>query len=140
MIRQLRVNHTALKVLLTLPTMASIAIAVAGGPVAAADYQVAFPTSPADVTQPATGVLMNPAYAKAIARTAYVWGWPMVNMTNRRAAITQAPEPGRLNGVLPAAPRGQIAMLSDYIDPGQTFVTCPNQDVVYGLGFFSLDE
>ena len=31
-------------------------------------------------------------------------------------------------------------MLSDYIDPGQNFVTCPNQDVVYGLGFFSLDE
>ena len=31
-------------------------------------------------------------------------------------------------------------MLFDYIDPGQTFVTCPNQDVVYGLGFFSLDE
>ena len=33
-----------------------------------------------------------------------------------------------------------MGMLSDYIDPGQTFVTCPNQDVVYGLGFFSLDE
>jgi hypothetical protein len=31
-------------------------------------------------------------------------------------------------------------MLADYIDPGQTFVTCPNQDVVYGLAFFSLDE
>ena len=31
-------------------------------------------------------------------------------------------------------------MLSDYIDPGQTFVTCPNQDVVYGLGFFDLNE
>ena len=60
-------------------------------------------------------------------------------MLNRSAAITQAPEPGRLNGVLPVAPHGQVAMLSDYIDPGQTFVTCPNQDVVYGLGFFDLD-
>jgi Protein of unknown function (DUF1254) len=57
-----------------------------------------------------------------------------------RAGITQAPEPGRLNGVLPVAPRGQIGMLSDYIDPGQNFVTCPNQDLVYGLGFFSLDD
>ena len=83
---------------------------------------------------------MHPEYAKAIGRMAYVWGWPMVNQMNRRAAITQAPQPGRLNGVLPAAPRGQIAMLNDYIDPGQNFVTCPNQDVVYGLGFFSLDE
>ena len=30
-------------------------------------------------------------------------------------------------------------MLNDYIDPAETFVTCPNQDVVYGLGFFDLD-
>lgn len=93
-----------------------------------------------NVTEPATGVVMQPDYAKAIAQFAYVWGWPMVNMINRRAAITQAPQPGHLNGVLPVAPRGQIGMLADYIEPSQTFVTCPNQDVVYGLGFFSLDE
>ena len=90
--------------------------------------------------QPATGIVMHPGYAKSIAQLAYVWGWPMVNVINRRAAITQAPQPGHLNGVLPAAPRGQIAMLTDYIEPSETFVTCPNQDVVYGLGFFSLDE
>src|SRR5215468_3098255 len=103
---------------------------------------IASPSSAAvsRITQPARGIVMHPAYAKAEGRMAYIWGWPMVNMLNRRAAITKAPEPGRLNGVLPAAPRGQIAMLSDYIDPGETFVTCPNQDVVYGLGFFSLDE
>jgi hypothetical protein len=83
---------------------------------------------------------MYPEYAKAIGRAAYIWGWPMVNMTNRRATITKAPFPGLLNGVLPAAPRGRIAMLSGYISPAETFVTCPNQDVAYGLGFFSLDE
>jgi hypothetical protein len=92
------------------------------------------------VTQPATGILMTPGYARTIAQTAYVWGWPIVNMLNRNARITQAPYPGLLGGVLPAAPRGQIAMLHDYILPSETFVTCPNQDVVYGLGFFSLDE
>ena len=102
--------------------------------------QVALPTTAAAVTVPAAGVNMNPAYAKAVARVAYIWGWPMVNMLNRESAITKAPEPGRLNGVLPVAPRGQVGMLADYIDPGQTFVTCPNQDVVYGLGFFSLDD
>jgi len=36
--------------------------------------------------------------------------------------------------------RASVTMLNDDIDPGQNFVTCPNQDVVYGLGFFSLDE
>ena len=102
--------------------------------------QVPFPETAAAVTAPASGVTMHPDYAKAVGRMAYIWGWPLVNQINRRAAITQAPEPGRLNGVLPVAPRGQIGMLSDYIDPGQNFVTCPNQDVVYGLGFFSLDE
>jgi hypothetical protein len=101
--------------------------------------QVAPPKTPADVTQPPDAMMMQPAYAAAIARTAYIWGWPMVNMLNRRAAITKAPQPGLLNGVLPVAPRGQIAMLHNYIDPAETFVTCPNQDVVYGLGFFDLD-
>jgi hypothetical protein len=92
------------------------------------------------VTQPATGIAMTAGYAKAIAQMAYLWGWPMVNMLNRHHAITKAPHPGLLNGVLPAAPQGRLALLSDYIDPAETFVTCPNQDVVYGLAYLSLDE
>lgn len=96
--------------------------------------------NPEDPTQPATGITMSAGYARTIAQLAYVWGWPMVNMVNRNAKITQAPRPSRLNGVLPAAPRGRLAMLSDYIDPAETFVTCPNQDVVYGLSYLSLDE
>ncbi len=83
---------------------------------------------------------MQPGYAQTIASMAYTWGWPMINMINRRAAMTQAPKQALLNGVLPVAPRGRLAMLSDYVDPGQTFVACPNQDVVYGLANFSLDE
>jgi hypothetical protein len=94
----------------------------------------------AQLTKPADGVMMPPGYVKAIAQFAYIWGWPLINMVNRRAAITQAPHPGLLGGFVPAAPRGHIAMLSDYIKPQETFVTCPNQDVVYGLGFFSLDK
>jgi hypothetical protein len=130
---------------LALFALCGICLTAPGGAAAASTAaatlgQVTLPTTPADVTAPATGILMHPEYAKAIGRMAYVWGWPMVNMLNRSAAITKAPEPGRLNGVLPVAPRGQVGMLADYIDPGQTFVTCPNQDVVYGLGFFSLDE
>ena len=107
---------------------------------AAGPGQVPFAAKAADVTMPAAGIVMQPDYAKAVARMAYLWGWPMVNMLNRKTAITKAPHAGKLNGVLPAAPRGQVAMLADYIDPGQTFIACPNQDVVYGLGFFSLDE
>lgn len=92
------------------------------------------------LNKPQEGAAMSASYAKVIAAQAYVWAWPMVNQANRRTAITQAPEPGLMNGVLPVAPQGQIGMLHDYIDPAETFVTCPNQDVVYGLGFFSLDK
>lgn len=133
---------------LAIPIVAALAIGVMANwgsetrgedPKPTGTSQVPAPKAPADVTPPATGVLMQPEYAKVVGRMAYVWGWPMVNQHNRRATITKAPEPGLLNGVLPAAPRGQIAMLHDYIDAAETFVTCPNQDVVYGLGFFSLD-
>lgn len=106
----------------------------------AGNSESAKPATFADLTQPATDITMHPEYAKTVARMAYVWGWPLINMINRNAKITQAPYPGLLNGVLPAAPRGQVGMLHDYIDPAETFVTCPNQDVTYGLGFFSLDE
>ncbi|UVF20475.1 DUF1254 domain-containing protein [Microvirga terrae] len=117
-------------------TVATAAAAVTAGTALGQEA----PASSATVTQPATGIDMHPGYARTIAQMAYVWGWPIVNMINRRARITQAPHPGLLGGILPAAPRGQIGMLHDYIEPSQTFIACPNQDVVYGLGFFSLDE
>ncbi len=116
------------------------AIATASVTTTASAQQVPAPASWGNVTQPAMGITMHPDYARTIAQMAYVWGWPIVNTINRRASITQAPQPGLLNGILPVAPRGQVAMLHDYVDPAETFVTCPNQDVVYGLGFFSLDE
>jgi hypothetical protein len=102
--------------------------------------QVPIPTTAAELTKPATGVLMPKEYAKALGSAAYIWGWPLVNRMNRRATIAKAPEPALLNGTLPAAPRGRLAMLQDYIKPEQRFVACPNQDVVYGLGYMSLDD
>ncbi|MFT3685313.1 MAG: DUF1254 domain-containing protein [Phycisphaerales bacterium] len=122
-------------------SLLAVLVACAGSVTSAAyAQQVPAPGTFADVVAPADGIAMSPGYARVVAQQAYIWGWPMVNMLNRNAKITQAPHPGLLNGVLPAAPRGQVGMLHDYIEPTETFVTCPNQDVVYGLGFFSLDE
>src|SRR5262245_11968762 len=93
-----------------------------------ASAQQATRQSFADLSQASPDVKPPPEYVKAIARTAYIWGWPMVNMLNRRARITQAPEPGLMGGVLPVAPKGQLGMLNDYIQPSERFVVCPNQD------------
>ncbi|MCO8122747.1 DUF1254 domain-containing protein [Stieleria sp. TO1_6] len=94
----------------------------------------------ADLATPSPDVVMPKAYAKTLAANAYVWGWPLINQHNRRAKITQAPEPSLMNGTIPVAPGGQLAMLHDYIKPEQRFVACPNQDVVYGLGYMFLDK
>lgn len=102
--------------------------------------QVDTPNAFADLAQPASGVNLPTAYAKVQAAHTYLWGWPLMNQHNRRAKITQAPQPALMNGTIPVAPRSRLAMLHDYIKPEQRFVACPNQDVVYGLGYMFLNE
>ncbi len=85
-------------------------------------------------------VNMHSDYAMSLAKSAYVWAYPMVNMVNRRNAFAQVPAPGKVFGVLPGAPTNRIGMLNDYINPGKNFIACPNQDVVYGLGFMDLSK
>jgi hypothetical protein len=83
---------------------------------------------------------MTTEYVEVVGRLAYLWGWPLVNNLNRALAVANLPEPGRIGGVIPASPPGQISMLTDYIDAAEHFVTCPNQDTVYGAGFQRLDQ
>ena len=51
--------------------------------------QVAAPTSPADVPGTPSGTIMTKEYVDMVGRIAYVWGWPMVNQINRRAAFSK---------------------------------------------------
>ena len=101
--------------------------------------QVPIPTTAAQVHGPAPGTAMTREYVQMVGRTAYMWGWPLVNVANRAIAFSKAPEPGLLGGVLPVA-YGRNTMLTGYIRPDQTFVTCTNQDVVYGTGYMPLDK
>jgi hypothetical protein len=77
---------------------------------------------------------MTEDYVCSVARLAYLWGWPLVNMHNRLSIMEKLPGPGLLGGVVPAAPPGSIGMLHGYITPQERLVACPNQDVVYGFG------
>lgn len=86
-----------------------------------------------------SGTIMTKAYVEAVGRIAYIFGWPLVSNLNRSLGMKDVPSPGRIGGIVPAAPPGRISMLTDYIDAGERVVTCPNQDTVYGVGFQHLD-
>ena len=123
--------------------MASLALTVAFTTTTFAQearaQQVPLPTTAAQVAGPAPGTPMTKPYVQAVARMAYVWGWPLVDAANRAVAFSKAPEPGLLGGTVPVA-YNRLAMLTNYVRPDQRSITCPNQDVVYGSGFFDLDR
>ena len=89
-------------------------------------------------TAPDTRVKITEAYAKLVGMDAYFWAWPMVNLHNRRLVSEPVKEAVR-TGPLMAAPINHLAMLTDYVDPEERAIACPNQDVVYGLGLLALE-
>jgi hypothetical protein len=102
--------------------------------------QTGSPTPNAQIPGPVPGTRMTKDYVRRVGAMAYLWGWPMVNMHNRKLILSKLPEPGLMGGIVPVAPMNQLSMVRDYIDPGERLVACPNQDVVYGFGLFSLDK
>jgi hypothetical protein len=92
------------------------------------------------VPGPVPGTRITEPYARLIAREAYFWGWPMLNIYNKRQTFKQVPEPGLMGGIMPVAPLNRLSMLTDYVEPAERMVACPNQDVVYGSACLALDE
>jgi hypothetical protein len=89
---------------------------------------------------PVAGTRIHEAYARQWAQTIYTWGWPMVNIHNRRLIMGKIPQAGYMGGIVPVAPPNHLAMLHDYVDPGERLVACPNQDVVYGFGLLDFSQ
>jgi hypothetical protein len=87
---------------------------------------------------PDARVKITEEYARLVARDAYFWAWPMVNIYNRRLAFKDVRDFVRA-GPVPNAPLNRVGMLTDYIEPEERLVACPNQDVVYGAGSIALD-
>lgn len=87
---------------------------------------------------PDTRVKITEAYAAHVARDVFFWAWPLVNMYNRRLAFSKMKE-HRYAGPLLEAPLNRLTMLTDYVNPEERNIACPNQDVVYGLGLVTLD-
>src|SRR6516162_8112399 len=93
----------------------------------------------ASVPGPVEGTRITEAYVRKVARDAYFWAWPLINIYNKRLTFSQLPEAGRLGGAMPAGPLNRLSMLTDYILPEERAVACPNQDVVYGTAVIGLD-
>jgi hypothetical protein len=87
---------------------------------------------------PDVRVKITEAYARLVARDAYFWAWPMVNVFNRRQFFSTVKQQ-QYQGPLMQAPLNLLTMLMDYVSPEERAVACPNQDVVYGLGALALD-
>jgi hypothetical protein len=87
---------------------------------------------------PDARVKITEEYARLVARDVYFWAWPLVNVYNRRLAVKDVTDFVKA-GPVPTAPLNRVGMLTDYIEPEERLVACPNQDVVYGAGPIALD-
>jgi hypothetical protein len=88
---------------------------------------------------PDVRVKITEAYARHVARDAFFWAWPLVNVFNKRRGAEQSKELAYA-GPAPAAPLNRIVMLTDYVAPEERIVACPNQDVAYGGGSLGFDR
>jgi len=72
------------------------------------------------------GTRLHEGYVSQLGHAIYAWGWPMVNVHNRKLIMNQIPEPGYMGGIVPMAPVNQLCMLHDYVAPEERMVACPN--------------
>lgn len=124
---------------LTAIVLGAVLATIAGLPANAEDLSPSPIWGRAMPPGPDARVKITEPYARMLARDAYFWAWPMLNIYNKRLGFGQAPQPGLLDGILPFAPVNRLAMLTDYIDPAERAVACPNQDVAYGGGPLALE-
>jgi hypothetical protein len=90
---------------------------------------------------PVPGSRLTPDYVREVGRFAYLWAWPLVNVFNRHKALRPIRTKTLLvGGIAPVAPINRLAMLHDYIDPRQRYITCPSQDLIYGHGVLDLSR
>ena len=64
---------------------------------------------------------MTEDYVRLVARDAYFWAWPLVNMYNRRLFYSKVKDFAWV-GPVQAAPLNNLAMLTDYITPEERSV------------------
>ena len=89
---------------------------------------------------PVAGTKISEAFATLVGREAYFWGWPMANIQSRLETFRPVKNFMLMGGVLPVGPVNEVTMLTDYIEPSERAVACPNQDVVYGQAVLDMTK
>jgi len=89
---------------------------------------------------PVAGTRLSEAYVTLVARGAFLWGWPLVNLQARLETFRPLKAFALSGGVLPLGPVNEVCMLRDYIEPSERAVACPNQDVVYGQAMLDMSK
>ena len=81
---------------------------------------------------PDTRVKITEENAMHMARDAYFWGWPLVNVYNKRLAAAKSTQLAYA-GPVPSASLNRLVMLTDYVAADERIILVPeDQDVAYG--------
>jgi hypothetical protein len=89
---------------------------------------------------PIPNTTLTAEYVSMVSNLAYLWAWPMVNLHTRKVTFEKVPQAFYKGGIVPIAPPNHLCMLTDYIQPQEREVACPNQDVAYGFGPFDFEK
>ncbi|MET0157487.1 MAG: DUF1254 domain-containing protein, partial [Methyloceanibacter sp.] len=110
-----------------------------GGPVPVSEPIAIVRAAGAIPQGPIPGSKLTADFVREIGRFAYLWGWPLVNVYNRYWTQSWVKTQTFLvGGVAPIGPINRLAMLTGYNEPGQRYITCPSQDLIYGFGVLDL--
>jgi hypothetical protein len=91
------------------------------------------------VPLPPPNSILTEAFVREVGRFAYLWAWPLVNIYNRYWTQDWVKTQYFLvGGVAPVVPINRLGMLVGYNQPGQRYITCPSQDLIYGFGVLDL--
>ena len=125
-------------------TASASILASALTPLSAARAETLLPPSPgwaqAMPGAPIAGSRMTTEYVRQVGRMAYFWAWPMMNIENRLLTFRPVKDFALNGGILPVGPVNEVSMLTDYIEPAERAVACPNQDVVYGQAVLDMTQ
>jgi len=82
---------------------------------------------------------MTEPYAALVARDAYFWAWPLVNLYSRRLAFENLTESVLVRPET-ASLVNRLAMPTDYTSSEERLIACPTQDLICGGASLALDR